>query len=154
MYPVDIRQIGPLQLASLRVTGPYDQINQGFDRLVQWADARGLIAPGTRYIGLFHDDPAEVPAAQLRAEACCTVPPGTQGDASVGIRELPATRAAVLRFQGHYEGLPQAYAWLFETWLPQQGLQPAGATVAEEYLNDCNELPPEQWLTEIMVPLA
>ena len=49
--------------------------------------------------------------------------------------------------------LPKAYEWLFGTWLPRQGLEPADRPPFEEYLNDPRGLPPAEWRTAVCVPL-
>jgi hypothetical protein len=41
---------------------------------VSIAATTGLLTAQTRTIGIYHDDPAVVPQAELRSEACITVP--------------------------------------------------------------------------------
>jgi AraC family transcriptional regulator len=38
------------------------------------AATTGLLTPGTRTIGIYHDDPSSVPQDELRSTACITVP--------------------------------------------------------------------------------
>jgi AraC family transcriptional regulator len=153
MFDIAIRAEPALRLAALAHRGPYDGIGTVFDRLTAWAAARQLVGPGTRFLGLYHDDPASVPAKDLRAEACLTVPPGIEGSDGVHILDLPPTRLAVLVFKGPYAELERAYRWIYRDWLPGSGEEPADQPCREEYLNDCRTLPPAEWLTAIMVPL-
>jgi len=153
MHEVTIRSEGALRLATLPHHGAYTGIGAVFDRLSAWAAARGLIDESTRFIGLYHDDPASVPEAALRSEAGVTVPPGVVGADGVTILNVPAQRVACLCFQGPYAELEVPYTWLYGTWLPQSGEEPADAPAMEAYLNDCRGLPPAEWLTEIMIPL-
>jgi AraC family transcriptional regulator len=153
MHAVTIRAEPALRLAVIPHRGAYTGIGAAFDRLMTWAGARGLIGPATRFIGLYHDDPGSVAEADLRAEAGVTVPPDIAGEGEVTIRAVPALRVAVLRFQGPYAELEGAYAWLYGTWLPASGEEPADAPAMEDYLNDCRSLPPAEWLTEILLPL-
>lgn len=154
MHAVTLRAEPAMHLALLPHRGAYAGIGAVFDRLMAWAGARGLIGEATRFIGLYHDDPVSVPEADLRSEAGVTVPPGTQGDGDVTVRAIPALRVAVLRFQGPYAELEELYAWLYGTWLPESGEEPADAPAMEDYLNDCRSLPPTEWLTEILLPLT
>jgi AraC family transcriptional regulator len=153
VFEVTIREEKPLRLAGIRHIGPFDGVLAAFDRLMAWAGPRGLIGPGTRRIGLFHDDPGSVPASALCSDACLTVPDGVAGEGEVAIREIPAGRFAVLRFRGPYAELEGAYAWLYGTWLPESGEEPEDLPAMEDYLNDCRTLPPSEWLTEVMIPL-
>lgn len=153
MHAVTIREEPAMRLAVIAHRGAYTGIGAAFDRLMPWAGARGLIGPATRFIGLYFDDPGSVAEAALRSEAGLTVPPGTEGEGEVGIRDIPARRVACLRFQGPYAELEGAYAWLYGSWLPASGEEPADAPAMEDYLNDCRTLPPAEWLTEVMLPL-
>ena len=86
-----------------------------------------------------------------------SLPPGAmaEGGAELPLRvvELPAMRVAVLRFQGPYSELHSAYDVLLRDWLPKSGEQPAGLPIIDEALNDPRKLPPEAWLTEVILPL-
>lgn len=154
MFDVILRDLAPLRLAAIRQTGPYMTIGASFDRVQAWGAARGLIGAGTRFFGLYHDDPQSVPAEKCRADAGFTVGPDVQGDGEVHIIDVPATRAAVLRFKGPYAEIEAPYDWLYGTWLPQSGHEPSDMIAMEEYLNDPRSTPPSELLTDIIMPLA
>jgi AraC family transcriptional regulator len=154
MPEITLRREPALRLAALRHVGDYLAIGAVFDRLQAWAAARGLLRPETRFVGLYWDDPASVPAAQLRSAAAITVGPEAALDDGVEAIELPAGRYAVLRFQGPYAELERAYTALYRDWLPGSGEEPADRPAMEEYLNDPRALPPAEWLTEILLPLC
>ncbi len=153
MFEVTIRAEPALRLAALPHRGPYGRIGTVFDRLMAWAAARRLIGPETRFLGLYHDDPVSVPEAALRSDACLTVPDGVEASEGVRRLDLPPTRCAVLVFKGPYAELENAYSWLYRTWLPVSGEEPADQPAREDYLNDCRALPPAEWLTAVMLPL-
>ena len=154
MPDVTIQDLEPLRVAAIRHRGPYTELGQIFARLYAWAGGRGLLGPGTRAFGITHDDPTAVPAAELRSEACLLVGPETDGDGEVYIREIPGGRHAVMIHKGPYAELDRSFRWFYGEWLPTSGFTPADRPCVEEYLNDCRSLPPEEWLTEIRVPLA
>jgi AraC family transcriptional regulator len=154
MYTVTLADFPALRLAAIRQTGPYMTIGASFDRVQAWGAARGLIGPATRFFGLYHDDPKSVPEAQCRADAGFTIGPDLAGEGEVRIVEVPATRAAVLRFQGPYAEIEAPYEWFYGTWLPQSGHEPSDLPGLEEYLNDPRSTPPAQLLTDIIMPLA
>ncbi len=153
MYQIRHTDLPAMTLAALDHRGPYDDISTVFDRLLAWGAARGLLAEQARYIGLYWDDPKSMPAAQLRSAAAITVQPGTPVSDGVRLIEVPAMRCATLRFQGPYAELEGAYDWLYGTWLPGSGEEPADHPMIEDYLNDCRTLPPSEWLTDVMMPL-
>ncbi len=154
MFDVTIRGSEAMRLAAVAHQGPYNQIGSAFDRLQAWGAGRGLIGPATRFLALYHDDPNSVPPEKLRSQAGFTVGAEVAAQGEVHILDVPAfARVAVLRFQGPYAELERPYTWLYGTWLPGSGEEPADAPSMEEYLNDCRVLPPAEWLTDIMVPL-
>ncbi|HEV7266223.1 MAG TPA: GyrI-like domain-containing protein [Falsiroseomonas sp.] len=153
MFDIAIRAEPGLRLAAMAHRGPYAQIGTVFDRLMAWGAARGLIRAETRFLGLYRDDPSSVPAKDLRAEACMTVPAEVEAADGAQILHLPPTRVAALVFKGPYAELEGAYRWIYRDWLPTSGEEPADQPAREEYLNDCRILPPAKWLTAIMVPL-
>jgi AraC family transcriptional regulator len=153
MFDVTVRDYPALRLAAVRHIGPYMQIGAAFDRLQAWGAARGLIGADTHFFGRYFDDPKSVPPAQCRAEAGFTVAQRVAGDDEVSIVSVPALSAAVLRFKGPYAELERTYEWLYGSWLPASGREPAEMPCMEEYLNDPRTLPPGEWLTDIIVPL-
>lgn len=65
---------------------------------------------------------------------------------------LPAVRAACVTYVGPYDGLENAYAAVFE-WINQNGYQGTFPT-REASLNDPSVTPPEQLVTDIIIPIA
>src|SRR5690606_1483596 len=66
MYPTTIEQFSGASLATLAHQGDYQHIGATFDRLFMLASSRDLVGPDTRSFGVYYDDPAQVPASQLR----------------------------------------------------------------------------------------
>jgi AraC family transcriptional regulator len=154
MHDVEIQTRQGVRLAALRHAGSYMEIGHSFERLQLWAAGRGLITPGARSIGIYYDDPAAVPAAELRSDACVSVAPEVGCDSGIRIVDLPGGRHAVLRHKGPYAQLETAYSWLYREWLPSSGEEAADRPCFEEYLNDPRQLPPEEWLTDVCLPLT
>ncbi len=154
MYHVEIRDLAPVRLAGLRHSGPYMEIGGTFERLAVRAAPLGLMTPDARSFGVYYDDPVSVPAQDLRADACISVGPDFKGDGDLRVLDLAGGRHAVLRFQGPYAELERPYNWLFGEWLPGSGETAADRPSFEWYVNDCRELPPSEWITDICLPLA
>ena len=153
MYPVDIRQEPTRRLAALPHKGPYPEISRAFDKLGATLGARGLYPQAGRIVGVYYDDPAATPAADLTSHAGIELPEAAIA-APLEQIDLPAGPHAVLRYQGPYSGLPAAYDQLFRNWLPTSGRQPADSPVFEVYLNTPMDTAPEELITEICLPLA
>lgn len=154
MFTVTIRDTAPVRLAALRHYGHYLEIGPVFGRLYAWATGRDLMGPGTRALGIYYSDTNALPPAEWKSDACISVDPEVTGDENVRIIDLAGGRHAVLLHKGPYAELHKAYNWLFGTWLPASGEEPADRPCFEEYLNNPQGIPPEEWLTEINLPLV
>lgn len=156
MFNVTIRDTSPVRLAAYRHQGDYMEIGPVFEQLFTWAAPRGLMKPETRSMGIYYTDTSSAPPSEWRSDACISVDGDfIPSDAPEAPRliDLAGGRHAVLLHKGPYAELHQAYQWLFGQWLPKSGEIPADRPVFEEYLNNPRQLPPEEWLTEINLPL-
>lgn len=154
-YPIEIQPFDNLSLIGLPHQGDYLGIGQTFDKLAMLAGAAGLLGPQSRFFGLYYDDPLTVPAKDLRALACVSVPADTQlnpsqpGAHQLQYLTLPQGTTVSLLFQGDYAQLEQPYNWLFGQWLPHSGQELADFPPFEEYLNDVKDTPPAELLTQM-----
>lgn len=153
MFPVEIRQEPARHLAALPHRGPYNEISRAYDKLGAVLGARGLWPKVAGMVASYYDDPAAVPAAELRSHAGVVIAKDVALDSPLEAVDLPAGPHAVLRFRGPYAGLGAAYDQLYAQWLPSSGREPADSPVFEIYLNTPMDTAPEDLLTEICVPL-
>ena len=153
MHDVRIEETLPVTLAAIRHVGPYLEVEKPFNQVFAWAMGAGCMGPRTRVLGVYHDDPSEVPEAELRADVGIAVEPGTTTSAPIRPVEVPGGRHAILHFKGAYAELHGAYQWFFGTWLPQSGYEPDDFPCVEEYLTNPREVAPGDNITEIHIPL-
>ena len=152
-YPVEIRDITALPVVALPHHGDYMGIGASFSQLETLLTLRGhLPAPQARYFGIYYDDPAGCPSAQLRAAAAVALD-GADATPPLQAQTLAAGRYAVLEHRGAYAELHRAYDWLYRDWLLNSPYQLADAPCLEEYLNDWQQVPPQELRTNIYLPL-
>jgi AraC family transcriptional regulator len=151
MHQVDFRTQGPFTAAAIEHRGEYMNIGRAFEMLFHWLATRGLADPRARSLGVYFDDPAAVPADDLRSMACCELfePDAVTFDAPVSRLEVAGGEFAVLTHVGPYAQLCFAYQWLYGEWLPKSGRETGDAPVFEVYLNDPRETAPAELVTEI-----
>lgn len=148
---VEIRPVPAMRLAGVRHLGPYWEIGEAFARLRAWAEQAGL--PPAALVGVYYDNPREVPVEQLRSDACLEIGPDVVvDDPAVSVIELPAGECAYLRHVGPYAGLPAAWGELIA------GIRTLGRTIRaapsfEIYVNDCTTVPPEEVITDLYEPV-
>jgi AraC family transcriptional regulator len=105
-------------------------------------------------IGLCPDEARMVPDAEARYQAGF-VYEGRLPALSAEVQRvmIPGGRWAVSTHQGAYETLWQSWNRLYRGWLPASGHTLREVAPFEIYLNDKNQVPPEELRTEIWIPI-
>jgi len=153
-FSVEVKTMPEFHVAYIRHVGRYNLIGNAFERLMRWAGPRGLLRfPETSMLAIYHDGPGVTPVAQLRSDACVSVPVGTPVDGEVGTMTIPGGKFAV----AHIEIDPMQYgeAWdrLIGDWLPRSGYQPDDRLCYEMYLNDPDQHPEKKHIVDICEPI-
>jgi len=150
---VEIREVPVMRLACVPHVGPYQEIGAAFKRSYSLAVETGLpMGPG---VGVYYDDPSEVPALELRSDAGMQIPAGVSvTHPELTLREIPANTYAVATHVGPYEQLPDAWRRFVGDWLPNSGRRIVAAPCLEVYLNDCSQVPASELITELYQPVA
>lgn len=116
-----------------------------------------MFRPGAEMLFVQFDHPRKTPVDRLRSAACVTAPAGFEGDPDAGVTivELTPGPFAVALVKGAYDGLPGAWGWLYDTWLPASGRTPAYDRPSFElYLNNPTQVAPDECLTTIHAPIV
>jgi len=151
---VRIENRNPIRVAFVRHIGPYQECGAAWGKLCKFAEEHGLFTPTTLRIGIGHDNPSITPPEELRYDACLTVNDQFQPTCDIGAQEIPGGEYAVLTLRGPYSGLPGAYRWLLEKWLPTSGREKRSVPCFEIYMNDPTTTLPDDVITEIYLPLT
>ncbi|MCK9239519.1 AraC family transcriptional regulator [Desulfocurvus sp.] len=150
---VAVKTLPEMTVAYVRHTGPYMECGAAWERLCAWAGPKGLLGPGTRFLGLSHDDPEITAPERVRYDACITVPRETGPEGEVGVKAIGGGQYAVTLHKGPYEKMHETYARLCGGWGPESGREFGPQASVEFYLNDPSSTAPEELLTEIWVAL-
>ncbi|WP_368186425.1 GyrI-like domain-containing protein [Aestuariibius sp. HNIBRBA575] len=154
MFDVKIENRAALTLAGMAHKGPYLEIGSKFEQVAAVATSRNLW-PSTRGMaGVYYDDPNAVAQADLRSHAGLILAEGVAVPDGLEQITTHGGKTAILTYKGPYSGLKAAYDYLYGSWLPQSGQEPAEAACYEVYLNDPSQVPEDELLTEINLPLV
>jgi len=152
---VEIKQMPELRVAALRHVGPYNRISLAFDRLHQIVGNAELFGPDSALIAIFHDDPETTPPSELRADAGLVVAANATLPSELAEQRLPAGRYARTVHRGSYEHLGDAWGRFMGEWLRSSGHRMVeGGLSYEIYRNTPAQVPKEQLVTELYLPLA
>lgn len=155
MTDVAVKTTDAMTVAFASMRGPYDQIPQVMGRLYGWAASQGLVPAGMPH-GVYFTDPAALPVEQAEWEVWAPVagepaeqPANEQG---LGVKRVPATTVASAMHKGPYDTISDTYDEVMR-WIAENDYQVAGPP-REAYLSDPATAPPEEYLTDVMVPVA
>jgi len=153
MYDITIRTMPEQMLLGIPHAGSYMGIGKAFEALHGALFSRNIFRPDMRMIGVFLDDPDLVAEEKLRSFACVTASGDVPAEPPLVRRTLAGGDYAVLRHKGPYADMGAAYRWLYATWLPASGRSIRDEVMFEAYLNNPREVPPNELLAEIFLPL-
>jgi AraC family transcriptional regulator len=151
----EIRDIPEQTVAYIRHTGPYkgdeDLFNRLITRLFKWADSVGLTdQTNNNPLVIYHDDPYVTAEKHLRMSVCLPVSSETPVNREVGRTEIPGGRFLAARFAVYPYNMPKAWQWIYGTWFPTSGYQPADKLPFEVYYEPTEN---GKLTVEICVPL-
>lgn len=150
---VQIKNCEPLRLVGIRHTGAYMGIGKAFERIAAYAGRHRLFGPGTRMVGVYHDDPMSTAESDLRSDACVTLSGDHEPSEGAHLLELEAGQYACAVHEGHYSTLGDTYRAIM-SWIESEGKQMAPRVSYEVYLNTPMDTKPEDLRTEVRVPVA
>lgn len=130
--------------------GAYDTIGSTWEKLFSVAGTNGWAGPETSMIAIYNDDPAEVPAEQLKSYACITRPAGFEGHEGFEEKEAGGGHYLVGTYVGSYSGLGEAWNAMMGK-AGEQGHR-EGDHFEKYLVHDMEN--PEKCVTEIYVPIA
>jgi AraC family transcriptional regulator len=149
---VEIKKLEPMRVAFVRHTGPYNECGSAWEKLGMVLGQEGLLG-GAQLLGLCHDDPEVTPGDKIRYDACCTLDGDFQPQGDIGVMLIEGGEYAMATHFGPFEGIGDTYARLFGEWLPRSGRELRSAPCLEIYLTDPENTEPEDYVTDIYMPL-
>jgi AraC family transcriptional regulator len=143
------------RVAFIRHVGPYEDVPPVFERIVQWARSRASTwREEPLFIGVAHDDPGITPAGRLRFDCCVTVHDGLRPEGAIAVQTVLGGRYAVALHRGPLPRIHETYAWLAREFIPRSRVEMRKAPAAELYLSSPERTPPDEQLTEVLLPIV
>lgn len=150
---VKLRSLPKMRVACVRNVGPYEKTGPAWKKLIGVAGKAQLIDKTTKFLGLYYDDPGMTPAEKLRCDVCVTLHEGSPAPESLTTNFAGGQEYAMATHVGPYETLKGTYTFIFEKGLAELGRTYASGPIIEIYINDPENTPPNELITEVYVPL-
>jgi AraC family transcriptional regulator len=150
---VAVDRRGEIMVVVLRREGKaYTDLNATFGEVWSWAEATDTLQHLQGIYGIPLDDPASVPVDELRYDAGLALGV-TSAPEPFRVLRLPAGEFACLRHFGSYDGLEAATQYVVSEWLLSSGREPADFPVFHKFINDPDQTPVDELITDILLPL-
>ncbi len=134
--------------------GEYDKsAEKAWKEVCSFAGPKGLLGPKAAFLGISMDDPNVTDTAKLRYQACVTVPVETLVAGSIGKKVVAGGRYAIFTHKGSYNHFHEIYNYIFGVWMVESGEKLRDEVTFEKYINSPGEVPEDELLTEIYVPV-
>lgn len=150
---VKVVSVEPFKVIASRHLGSHKGLFRAYGELFNWAEQSGLVESFKGIYGIPIDDPRAMPEKECRFDCCFDFGP----DAAVGggFREssLGGGLFAVTHHLGPYDGLEDKYDYLYGPWLNASGYALPERSLFNHYLQDPDTAPPEEWETDIYMPI-
>ena len=104
-FDVKIRTVEPFEMLYYEYTGPYEQSFNDFENLMAYIQQKG-IAMGPYSVGLFYDDPQEVPAENLRSEPGIMVQKNFAPEEPYKCKTVDGGKAVTVKYHSMEEIMP------------------------------------------------
>lgn len=134
--------------------GPYIEIAPVFEQVWQFVREHQLATQVKAGLGIYYSDPLSTKPEECLADVCIQLEGKLPEDMSPLQKiEIAAGRFACYRHIGPYNAVQQVYSMIYSQWLPKSGYEAADKPPFEIYVNNPRELPPEEWITDIYIPI-
>ncbi len=135
--------------------GAYSQTPEGYGRLYGWITQHGLTPSGMPhavYLTMPPETPEEDAVWELWAPVSGDPPESEPDDAGVGVKRIGPMTVVSAMHTGPYETVEPTYNEIW-AWIGENGYLMAGPPM-EIYYSDPADVPPEEYLTEIQMPVV
>ena len=135
------------RLAYIRMRTPFlgPVLREGYDRLLQWLQARDVDWRQCRLLGLSWDHFETTPIDQVHFDFGFAVGADIEADGEVGIHEFPAVQAADVHCYGPLSRIAVAWDHLYNEWLPGSRFEPEDMPAIKRFRQRPDELGWQQW---------
>jgi AraC family transcriptional regulator len=147
---IEEKRIEDAQVAFIRYRGGYENIPKLIAEVVEWVMDKDLKMTGMIY-GAYFNSPEDVPPEELVYEIGASFEGSAKDEGNVQIKIIPEHTVLAAMHKGPYTEVGPVIHGLAE-YAVENGYDIIGP-VTEVYLNNPNEVPEDELLTEVRFPV-
>ena len=149
--PIRVVQFPGQTILTRAYTGSFSEIGDRITEFIAFLVEQNIEVTGDLGAAFF-DDPATTPPEETRYEIRIPVAPETAVAAPFEIKVMEPLNTAAVLLIGSYESISDRYSEIY-TWVDENGYVPAGPLMEIYLVHPGSDVPPEQYETEVHVPV-
>lgn len=151
---INIVQMKPLRLLSMRGTGDYWGMPEMWQRFIKYLGEHNLHRPDAWYMSVFHDHNESTPAEHKRWDVSITIPDGVEApDDQAFVQIIPGGEYVIYTFRGDNEGIGPAWDHFRATWFKENRYKLKSGLPSLEWYRTGPQTPMEHLLTDLCDPI-
>jgi AraC family transcriptional regulator len=138
LMKIKVKEMPQQNIAYLSSPGGYelDSVYSTWEKVLNWADNKGLDSGIDRRFAICHDNPSITPESKCRYDAAIIIGSDTNVTAPYARSAIPAGKYAVAYFKDSAEKINNFMTELCAHWFPNSGFEPDNYPAMFNYLND------------------
>jgi effector-binding domain-containing protein len=131
--------------------GPYGRIDRAIEELIVWMEKRKVVPAGP-FMGVFYDNPTEVPEDRTRYEVQVPVIGAPEAEAPVEVKVTKRMTTAAVVLAGPYDRIAKRYPEIY-AWIDRNGYEIVGPLIEVYTVPPGPDVAPADLRTEVHVPV-
>jgi AraC family transcriptional regulator len=152
---VKIVNFNQTKVAVLEHRGDPKLVNNSVSTFIEWRKESGLSpVASSKSLGIVYDNPETTAPQDFRFDICGSVIEAVpENPQNIINKQIPAGRCAVVQHKGSHERIGEAAYYLYRNWLPESGEELRDFPLFFHYLNLGADIPEQDLLTDVYLPL-
>jgi AraC family transcriptional regulator len=153
--PLEVKlvTVEPFKVIAMRHEGAQKGTFEAYGKLFAWAEEGGFAGSLQGIYGIPINEAGPGPDEDCLFDCCFDFGAAARPDDAHVIRSIDGGLYAIARHVGHYDGLHSVYDALYGQWLANSAHTLRDAALFNHYLADPDTMPPEQWETDVYLPV-
>jgi len=151
-----VKTIHPSSVLCVEAVGEYGakEVYEIWEAIIWHAVANGLYSWHPDLFSIYYDDPEETGVANCRYDCCLSIKKEFVPEGNFKVKEFDGGKFLVFRYKGSYDNLWEAYNLLYRDYIILlDKYQLRDAPIVERYIKFSERMKPENYITELCIPI-
>ena len=148
---IEVKRMPTIKVAYLAHVGSFDGIGKAYEKLIKWANTKGLI--GGKMITCYYDNPEVTDIDKIRQNACIELIKEVRTSGDVKTTTIESGESVVGKFEVGFNEFEKAWQTMM-VWVVEHDYIPNEKQACYEiYHNNFKNHPQQKSIIEICVPI-